>query len=73
MEMNEKETYATNVGKNIKKYRKLKNISQKEMANKLQVTNTWLCKLENGNRNTTIFRLSEIATILNVTLLDLIE
>lgn len=73
MEMNEKETYATNVGHNIKKYRKLRNISQKEMAKKLNVTNTWLCKLENGNRNTTIFRLMEIANILNINLLDLIE
>jgi len=73
MEINEKKTYGTNIGKNIKKYRKLKNISQKEMAKKLQVTNTWLCKLENGNKNTTIFRLSDIATILNVKLLDLIE
>ena len=73
MEINEKETYATNVGKNIKKYRKQRNITQIELANKLNVSNAWLCKLENGNRNTTIFRLSEIASVLNIKLIDLIE
>lgn len=73
MEINEKETYATNVGKNIKKYRKKRNITQIELAQKLNVSNAWLCKLENGNRNTTIFRLSEIASVLNIKLIDLIE
>lgn len=73
MEINEKETYATNVGKNIKKYRKQRNITQIQLAQKLNVSNAWLCKLENGNRNTTIFRLSEIASVLNIKLIDLIE
>jgi transcriptional regulator with XRE-family HTH domain len=73
MEINKMETYATNVGKNIKKYRKQRNITQIDLAKKLNVSNAWLCKLENGNRNTTIFRLSEIANVLNITLMDLIE
>lgn len=73
MEINEKETYATNVGKNIKKYRKQRNITQIQLAQKLNVSNAWLCKLENGNRNTTIFRLSEIASVLNIKLIDLIQ
>jgi transcriptional regulator with XRE-family HTH domain len=73
MEINKMETYATNVGKNIKKYRKQRNITQIDLAKKLNVSNAWLCKLENGNRNTTIFRLSEIANVLNIKLMDLIE
>lgn len=73
MEINKMETYATNVGKNIKKYRKQRNITQIDLAKKLNVSNAWLCKLENGNRNTTIFRLSEIASVLNIKLIDLIE
>lgn len=73
METIKLENYATNVGKNIKKYRKKLKISQKDLAEKLNVSNTWLCKLENGNRNTTIFRLSEIASCLNINLIDLIE
>ena len=73
MEINKMETYATNVGKNIKQYRKQRNITQIDLAKKLNVSNAWLCKLENGNRNTTIFRLSEIANVLNIKLMDLIE
>ena len=39
MEIKDKEIYATNVGKNIKKYRKQRNITQIELANKLNVSN----------------------------------
>jgi transcriptional regulator with XRE-family HTH domain len=75
MEKNETQkldTYVVNIGRNIKRLRKEKKISQKELADKLNVTHFWICKLESGKRNTTIFRLNEIALHLDTDLTNLI-
>ena len=75
MEKNETQkldTYVVNIGRNIKRLRKEKKISQKELAEKLNVTHFWICKLESGKRNTTIFRLNEIAFYLDTDLTNLI-
>jgi transcriptional regulator with XRE-family HTH domain len=75
MEKNETQkldTYVVNIGRNIKRLRKEKKISQKELADKLNVTHFWICKLESGKRNTTIFRLNEIAFYLDTDLTNLI-
>jgi transcriptional regulator with XRE-family HTH domain len=75
MEKNETQkfdTYVVNIGRNIKRLRKEKKISQKELADKLNVTHFWICKLESGKRNTTIFRLNEIAFYLETDLTNLI-
>jgi transcriptional regulator with XRE-family HTH domain len=75
MEKNETQkldTYVVNIGRNIKRLRKEKKISQKELADKLNVTHFWICKLESGKRNTTIFRLNEIAFYLETDLINLI-
>ena len=66
------DTYVVNIGRNIKRLRKEKKISQKELADKLKVTHFWICKLESGKRNTTIFRLNEIAFYLDTDLTNLI-
>jgi len=66
------DTYVVNIGRNIKRLRKEKKISQKELADKLNVTHFWICKLESGKRNTTIFRLNEIAFYLDTDLTNLI-
>jgi transcriptional regulator with XRE-family HTH domain len=73
MEINKMETYVVNIGKNIKRIRQEKKISQKELAEKINVTHFWICKLESGKKNTTIYRLEEIAMHLDTTLLDLIK
>ena len=67
------ETYVCNIGKNIKRIRIEKNITQRQLADKLNVTHFWICKLESGKRNTTIFRLQEIANHLDTDLFRLIE
>ena len=75
MEKNETQklhTYVLNIGRNIKRLRKEKKISQKQLAEKLNVTHFWICKLESGKRNTTIFRLNEIAFYLETDLINLI-
>jgi transcriptional regulator with XRE-family HTH domain len=66
------DTYVVNIGRNIKRLRKEKKISQKQLAEKLNVTHFWICKLESGKRNTTIFRLNEIAFYLETDLINLI-
>jgi len=66
------QTYVVNIGANIKRIRKEKNITQRQLAEKLNVTHFWICKLESGKRNTTIFRLNEIAFYLGTDLMNLI-
>ena len=72
MEQIKLETFTTNIGLNIKKFRVKKNMTQKQLADKLSVTHFWICKLESGKRNTTIFMLQNIANVLEVDFLDLI-
>jgi transcriptional regulator with XRE-family HTH domain len=50
------------IGENIKKFRLLANITQKELAEKIGVTHYWVCKLERGKQsNTTINLLISIS------------
>jgi transcriptional regulator with XRE-family HTH domain len=57
------------IGENMKRYRLQANITQKELANKIGVTNFWLSRLENGKQNnTTINLLIEISKQLNIDL-----
>ena len=55
MEQIKLETHTPNIGLNIKKCRVKNNMTQKQLADKLSVTHFWICKLESGKRNTTIF------------------
>jgi transcriptional regulator with XRE-family HTH domain len=61
------------IGNNIKKYRTIAKISQKQLADKIGVSHFWICKLENGKRNTTINLLILISECLNVELSQLTE
>lgn len=63
----------TTIGNNIKKHRKLANISQKQLAKKIGVSHFWISKLENGKRNTTINLLILISDCLNIELSQLTE
>lgn len=60
------------IGENIKKYRAIAKLSQKELADKIGVTHFWVCKLEKGKQNnTTLNLLISISEQLNVELSDL--
>lgn len=61
------------IGNNIKKYRTIAKISQKQLADKIGVSHFWICKLEKGKRNTTINLLILISECLNVELSQLTE
>jgi transcriptional regulator with XRE-family HTH domain len=54
------------VGNNIKKYRKILNISQEELAERAGLHRTYIGGIERGERNITLDSLQIIATALNV-------
>jgi transcriptional regulator with XRE-family HTH domain len=57
---------STIVGNNIKKYRKLLNISQEELAERAGLHRTYIGGIERGERNITLDSLQVIAIALNV-------
>lgn len=59
------------IGENIKKYRKALNISQKDLANKLNMPISTLANYENDHREPNIDVLNKIASVLGVTINDL--
>lgn len=61
------------IGKVIREYRKKKNITQEEMANRLGVTAPAVNKWENGNSQPDIMLLAPIARLLNITLNTLLS
>ena len=61
------------VGNNIKRIRKQKNISQKDMAKKLNMPYSTYSNYENNNREPNAATLRKIADILNVDISDLLN
>lgn len=60
-------------GEVIREYRKKKNITQEEMANRLGVTAPAVNKWENGNSQPDIMLLAPIARLLDITLNTLLS
>lgn len=54
------------VGKNIKKYRKLRDISQEELADKVKIHYTTLSRIERGESNPPVQTIDKIAKALGV-------
>jgi len=64
----------SNIGKNIKKFRKKKNLSQDRLSKLADVSLNLIAKLElENNQNPTIDTLNKIAKALNVSVEDLIK
>lgn len=60
--------------KNIKKFRKEKNISQRELAKLVNISPGYLSHLENGGRkNPSILLIKKIAQVLEKNMNDLLE
>lgn len=59
-------------GTRIKKYRELCGFSQAQMAEKLHMTQSTYCRIEQKEENVTIRQLKEIALILNVQVIHLL-
>lgn len=60
--------------KNIKKFRKEKNISQRELAKQINISAGYLSHLENGGRNNpSILVIKKIANILGKDISELLD
>lgn len=59
------------IGKNIKRYRQLKGLTQEELAEKLSCHQTYIGKIELGMINASINKLYDITKILDIKLTDL--
>lgn len=63
-----------NMGVNIKKYRKIKGMTQQEVATECNLTQEYICKLEKGKTNNpTTEALLKIAKTLGVSIADLLS
>lgn len=65
-------------GKNIQKIRKINNLTQQELAIKLQIaglnhTRMTIAKIENGYRQVTDIELQKLADVLEVSVCDFFE
>lgn len=62
------------VGKNIKKYRKLNNLTQRQLAEKLLLSESFIAKLESTTHQTiSLDTLEQIAYILNTDIKNLFD
>lgn len=59
------------IGKNIKKLRKLKGLTQEALAEQIEVHHTTIGRLEIGSINVSILNLEKIANALDIEVKDL--
>ncbi|OGG13320.1 transcriptional regulator [Candidatus Gottesmanbacteria bacterium RIFCSPHIGHO2_01_FULL_39_10] len=60
-------------GKNIRKYRKLQNISQEELAFRSNLHRTYISDIERGQRNVSLDNIDKLAKALNIKITKLLE
>lgn len=58
--------FLQNVGKNIRTIRRLKNMSQEELAFKINSARNFIGCIERGEKATTVYILYKIAAVLDV-------
>ena len=61
------------LGSNIKKYRKLKGYRQIDLAAALDLSEDYICRVENGLKPISLRRLFKLADVLEVKMTDLID
>ncbi|WP_313126068.1 helix-turn-helix domain-containing protein [Proteiniclasticum ruminis] len=61
------------IGDNIRKYRKKKNLTQKELGDIVKISNTYLSDMEIGRTNPSIKTLKRIAKGLEISYVDLLR
>lgn len=62
-----------NLGENIKKYRKQKGLTQKELASKVGVTASTITKYEKGDLQPNLDTIKEIAKALDISYVEIID
>lgn len=61
------------LGNNIKKYRKAKGYRQLDVAAAMDLSEDYICRVENGLKSLSLKRLFQLADILEVKMTDLID
>lgn len=59
-------------GENVRKYRRLLNISQEELADRADLHRTYIGMIERAEKNITLVNIEKIATALEVKIGDLL-
>lgn len=59
------------IGKNISKYRKMKNLTQKDLSDQVSISRSFMSQIENGISNPSDDTLNKIAKVLEVNINDL--
>jgi len=60
-------------GENVRKYRRLLNISQEELAHKADLHRTYIGMIERAEKNITLVNIEKIANALEVQIEDLLK
>lgn len=60
-------------GENVRKYRRLLNISQEELAHKADLHRTYIGMIERAEKNITLVNIEKIANALEVKIEDLLK
>ncbi len=60
-------------GDNVRKYRKEKNFSQEQLADKAGVHRTYIGGIERGERNVSLLNIERIAKALNISINKLVK
>jgi transcriptional regulator with XRE-family HTH domain len=60
-------------GANVRKHRKLKNISQEELAHKADLHRTYIGMIERAEKNITLLNIEKIAKALDVSINELLN
>jgi len=61
------------IGDNIRKYRRKKNLTQKQLGELLGLSNTYLSDIENNRTNPSIKTLKKVAKALEISYIELLE
>ncbi len=61
------------IGDNIRKYRRKKNLTQKQLGVLLGLSNTYLSDIENNRTNPSIKTLKKVAKALEISYIELLE
>ena len=61
------------LGKNIKKYREQKGLSQSNLAEKVELSYEYICRVEKGQKSISLRKLFAIVDALDINCFDLIN
>ncbi len=64
---------SNSISKNIKKYRLISNMTQEELAGRLNLDTQYYAQLERGERNFTIEKIVHLCSIFHIGIEDIIE